>query len=72
MQLAVEVSSKQRRGLSGTFWLASEANRKQSLVDIVQTLPQDALAADGAALLKHIQVEVDVAVREYLQWLSLP
>jgi hypothetical protein len=74
-QLAVEFARTHQGGFSGVFWLdgSSEAKLKQSFVDIVQRLPRGEVTADGVTLLGHAAVEADVAaVRECLQWLSLP
>jgi hypothetical protein len=50
----------------------SEATLKQSFADMVRRLPRTELTADGVELLKYSAIDVDVAVRECLQWLSLP
>ncbi|KAF2804503.1 uncharacterized protein BDZ99DRAFT_153321 [Mytilinidion resinicola] len=73
-QLAVEFAREHRRGFSGIFWLdgSSEASLKQTFVGMAQRLPWEELTADGVEMLKHSNVDVDVAVRECLRWLSLP
>ena len=75
-QLAVEFARKHKGSFSGIFWLngSSEASVKQSLADTALKLPRDELTVDDAAMLKSavIDVDVDVAVRECLCWLSLP
>ena len=45
---------------------------KQSFVDIVSRLPRDELTTDGVQMLSSATIDADVAVRECLQWLSLP
>jgi hypothetical protein len=73
-QLAVAFARKHHRRFSAVFWLdgASETSLKQSFVGMAQSIPRSELTADGAALLSHATVEVDVAVRECQQWLSIP
>ncbi|PSN73791.1 hypothetical protein BS50DRAFT_617077 [Corynespora cassiicola Philippines] len=75
-QLAVEFARRHHHAFSSTFWLdgSSEASLKQSFAGMAQRLPQTELTADGVEMLKHsaIDVDVDVAVRECLRWLSLP
>jgi hypothetical protein len=73
-QLVVEFSRKHHRRFSGVFWLegSSESSLKQSFVRMVQELPQEDLTTDGAKMLKRSTIDVDVAVRECLLWLSLP
>lgn len=47
-------------------------SRRASFYGMAQRLPQDELMADGVEMLKHSAIDVDEAVRECLQWLSLP
>jgi hypothetical protein len=70
----VEFARKHDHQFSAVFWLdgSSEANLKQSFVNVAQRLPRDELTADGAALLSGATVEADVAVRECQRWLSIP
>jgi hypothetical protein len=72
-QLAVEFAREYRRRFSSIIWLdgSSEASLKQSFADMIQKLPQDDLTADGVESLKHPVIDVEVAVRECLRWLSL-
>lgn len=72
-QLAVEFARKHHHRFSSVFWIdgASEASLKQSFASIMQTLPRDELTADGAEMLKQSTIDVSVAVRECLRWLSL-
>jgi hypothetical protein len=75
-QLAVEFAREHHSRFSSVIWLdgSSEASLKQSFVGMVRRLPSTELTADGVEMLKQsaIDVDVDVAVRECLQWLSLP
>jgi hypothetical protein len=73
-QLAVEFARKHHHRFSAVFWLdgSSEANLKQSFVNMAQRLPRDELTADGAAQLSDAAVEADVAVRKCQRWLSIP
>ncbi|KAL5371203.1 hypothetical protein DPSP01_014425 [Paraphaeosphaeria sporulosa] len=73
-QLAVEFAREHHHHFSSVFWIdgASEASLKQSFASIMQTLPQDELTADGVEMLKHPTLNVNVAVRECLRWLSIP
>src|SRR5437763_30332 len=73
-QLAVEFARKHQRRFSAIFWLdgSSEANLKQSFVDMAQRLLQDKLTADSMEALKYSSINIDMAVRECLRWLSLP
>jgi hypothetical protein len=72
-QLAVEFARKHQHRFSGLFWLdgSSEASLKQSFADIIQNLPHGELAAGGTQMLAHSAVDVNVAVHEFLRWLSL-
>jgi hypothetical protein len=72
-QLAVEFARKHGHRFSAVFWLdgSSEANLKQSFVDVAQRLPRNELTVDGAAQLSDEAVEADVAVRECQRWLSI-
>ena len=73
-QLAVEFAREHHHRFSSVFWIdgASEASLKQSFASIMQTLPQDELTAGGVEMLKHSTIDVNMAVRECLRWLSLP
>lgn len=73
-QLAVEFARKHKGSFSGLFWLdgSSEASVKQSLANTALRLPRDELTADGAAMLRSAEMDVNVAVHECLHWLSLP
>ena len=73
-QLAIEFARKHYHRFSSVFWLggASEASLKHSFTGILQRLPRDELTADGVEMLKNSTIDVDVAVRECLRWLSLP
>ncbi|PSN58583.1 hypothetical protein BS50DRAFT_133092, partial [Corynespora cassiicola Philippines] len=73
-QLAVEFARRHHHAFSSTFWLdgSSEASLKQSFVIMAQRLPHTELTADGVEMLKHSAIDMDVAVRECLRWLSLP
>jgi len=73
-QLAVEFAREHRRRFSSIIWLdgSSEVSLKQSFADMMQKLPQDDLTANGVEMLKHPDIDVEVAVRECLLWLSLP
>ncbi|PSN58931.1 hypothetical protein BS50DRAFT_316695, partial [Corynespora cassiicola Philippines] len=72
-QLAVEFARRHHHAFSSTFWLdgSSEVSLKQSFVGMARRLPQTELTADGMEMLKHSTIDVDVAVRECLRWLSL-
>jgi hypothetical protein len=71
-QLAVEFARKHHRAFSSIFWLdgASEASLKQSFASMIQMLPQDELTVDSVKILKQSTIDIDVAVRECLRWLS--
>ena len=73
-QLAVEFARKHHHAFSSVFWLdgSSEVGLKQSFAGILQRLPRDELTADGVEMLKQSAIDVDLAVRECLRWLSLP
>jgi hypothetical protein len=75
-QLAVEFAREYHPRFSSVIWLdgSSEASLKQSFVGMVRRLPRTEMTADGVEMLEQsaIDVDVDVAVRECLQWLSLP
>ncbi|PSN58929.1 TPR-like protein [Corynespora cassiicola Philippines] len=73
-QLSVEFARRHHHAFSSVFWLdgSSEASLKQSFAGMAQRLPQRELTADGVEMLKHSAIDVDVAVRECLRWLSLP
>ncbi|KAH7128714.1 hypothetical protein B0J11DRAFT_277234 [Dendryphion nanum] len=73
-QLAVEFARRHQSRYSGVFWLdgSTETSVKQSFTDMMRRLPRRELAADGVEMLKHSTLDVNVAVRECLQWLSLP
>ncbi|KAF2472617.1 uncharacterized protein BDR25DRAFT_284166 [Lindgomyces ingoldianus] len=73
-QLAVEFARKHQCRFSSIFWLdgSSEASLKQSFVQLVQKLPRDQLTADIVEMLDHSVLDIDVVVRECLQWLSVP
>ncbi|PSN58895.1 hypothetical protein BS50DRAFT_317756, partial [Corynespora cassiicola Philippines] len=73
-QLSVEFARRHHHAFSSVFWLdgSSEASLKQSFAGIAQRLPQTELTADGVEMLKRSTIDVDVAVRECLRWLSLP
>jgi hypothetical protein len=73
-QIAIEFARKHHHRFSSVFWLdgASEASLKQSFTSMLQRLPQDELTAVGIDMLKHSTIDVDVAVRECLRWLTLP
>ena len=72
-QLVVEFARKHQRSYSGIFWLdgSTEASVKQSFMDMARRLPQGELTADGVEMLKDATPDVNVGVRECLQWLSL-
>lgn len=74
-QLAVEFARSHHGRFSSVVWLdgSSEASLKQSFAGMVRRLPRSELTADGVELLKHsaVDIDVDAAVRECLQWLSL-
>jgi hypothetical protein len=73
-QLAAEFSREHHPNFSAVFWLngSSEASLKQSFAGMAQRLPPDELTPDGIEMLKHSAIDVDVAVRECLRWLSFP
>lgn len=73
-QLAIEFARKHTASFSGIFWLdgSSEASLKQSFVEVAKRLPRDELTADGVEMVKQSAVDVDVAMRECLRWLSQP
>jgi len=72
-QLAVEFARKHHRRFSSVIWLdgSSETSLKQSFTNMMQRLPQDELTTDGVEILNHSKIDVNAAVRECLQWLSL-
>jgi hypothetical protein len=73
-QLVVEFARRHKCRFSGIFWLdgSSEASLKQSFADMAQRLPRHELTADGVEMLQSPVIDVDVAVRECQNWLSLP
>ncbi|KAK7177812.1 NB-ARC and TPR domain protein [Paraphaeosphaeria sporulosa] len=73
-QLVIEFARKHHHLFSSVFWLdgASEASLKQSFTSMLQRLPQDELTADGVEVLKLSTIDINMAVRECLRWLSLP
>ncbi|PVH90847.1 hypothetical protein DM02DRAFT_636518 [Periconia macrospinosa] len=73
-QLAVEFARSHQHRFTSIFWLdgSSEARLKQSFVEAMARLPQSELTGEGAEALQQAQPDTDVAVRECLQWLSLP
>ena len=73
-QLAVEFARKHHHAFSSIFWLdgASKGSLKQSFANMMHRLPRDELTADGVEMLKHLAIDFGAAVRECLQWLSLP
>jgi hypothetical protein len=73
-QLVVEFARRHKSRFSGIFWLdgSSEASLKQSFADMAQRLPRHELTADGVEMLQSPVIDVDVAVRECQNWLSLP
>ena len=72
-QLAVEFARKHHCRFSSVVWLdgSSETSLKQSFTNMMQRLLQDELTTHGVEILKHSGIDVNVAVRECLQWLSL-
>lgn len=73
-QLAVEFARSHQHRFSSVFWLdgSSETRLKQSFIEAMARLPQGELTGEGAETLKQARPDADVAVRECLQWLSLP
>lgn len=73
-QLAIEFTQKYCYYFSSVFWLdgTSETSLKQLYTSILQRLPQDKLTADSLEVLKYSPIDIDLAVRECLRWLSLP
>jgi hypothetical protein len=72
-QLVVEFAREHQSKFSSVFWLdgSSKASLKQSFVGMARRLPKDDLSPDGVEMLKHSTIDVEAAVRECLQWLSL-
>jgi tetratricopeptide (TPR) repeat protein len=72
-QLVAEFAREHHESFSSVFWLdgSSEASVKQSFARIFQRLPQNGLTADGVEMVKQPAIDVDVAVRVCLRWLSL-
>jgi replication-associated recombination protein RarA len=72
-QLAVEYGRNHKDIFSAIFWLdgSSKASLKQSFVGMAKRLPRDELTADGVDTLNDSTIDVDMAVRECLHWLSL-
>jgi hypothetical protein len=73
-QLAVEYARRHHSRYSALFWLdgSTEDRLKQSFIDVAHRLPQDQITADTAEALRQPTIDVDVAVNDVFQWLSLP
>ncbi|KAF2183063.1 hypothetical protein K469DRAFT_786379 [Zopfia rhizophila CBS 207.26] len=73
-QLAIEFARKNQGRFSSVFWLdgSSETSLKQSFVRMALQLPREDLTVDGVEMLKQSIININIAVRECLRWLSLP
>lgn len=73
-QLAIEFVREFHCRFSSAIWLdgSSGTSVRQSFAGLMQRLPQEELTAVGMEMLRRSTIDIDIAVRECLRWLSLP